>query len=244
LRGPRAEKEESADAGEAGRLPFIMGETERERKMSRIQVKQLVVGMVQTNCYIVYDEETKRAVIVDPGDRAEEINDALRELGVKPEAILLTHGHFDHIMAAASIKEEWGLAIYAGEKELEVLRDGEKNMMKTYYRKPLSLEPDVTLKDNEVFGAAGITWKMFETPGHTIGSCCYYAEDEKILFSGDTLFRASYGRVDFPTGNAMDMLASVKRLLTELPPDVMVYPGHMDVTTIDFEKKNNPLARY
>ena len=244
MRGPRAEKEESADAGEAGRLPFIMGETERERKMSRIQVKQLVVGMVQTNCYIVYDEETKRAVIVDPGDRAEEINDALRELGVKPEAILLTHGHFDHIMAGASIKEEWGLAIYAGEKELEVLRDGEKNMMKTYYRKPLSLEPDVTLKDNEVFGAAGITWKMFETPGHTIGSCCYYAEDEKILFSGDTLFRASYGRVDFPTGNAMDMLASVKRLLTELPPDVMVYPGHMDVTTIDFEKKNNPLARY
>lgn len=106
-----------------------MGETERERKMSRIQVKQLVVGMVQTNCYIVYDEDTKRAAIVDPGDRAEEINDAVRELGVKPEAILLTHGHFDHIMAAAPLKEEWGLSIYAGEKELEVLRDGEKNMM-------------------------------------------------------------------------------------------------------------------
>ena len=219
MRGPQAEKEESADAGEAGRLPFIMGETERKRKMSRIQVKQLVVGMVQTNCYIVYDEETKRAAIVDPGDRAEEINDAVRELGVKPEAILLTHGHFDHIMAAAPLKEEWGLTIYASEKELEVLRDGEKNMMMTYYRKPL-------------------------TPGHTIGSCCYYSEDEKILFSGDTLFRASYGRVDFPTGDAMAMLASVKRLLTALPSDVMVYPGHMDVTTIDFEKKNNPLARY
>ena len=127
MRGPQAEKEESADAGEAGRLPFIMGETERKRKMSRIQVKQLVVGMVQTNCYIVYDEETKRAAIVDPGDRAEEINDAVRELGVKPEAILLTHGHFDHIMAAAPLKEEWGLTIYASEKELEVLRDGEKN---------------------------------------------------------------------------------------------------------------------
>lgn len=211
--------------------------------MSEIRVKCLVVGMVQTNCYLVYDEETKRAVIVDPGDAAETIISGCRNLELKPEAILLTHGHFDHIMAAETLKKEWELKIYACEKELEVLRDGAKNMMMTYYRKSYSLEPDVTVKEGDTFEAAGFTWKVFETPGHTIGSCCYYLEKEEVLFSGDTLFHTSYGRVDFPTGSAMDMLASVKKLLA-LPENVIVYPGHMDETTIGYEKKYNPLARY
>lgn len=211
--------------------------------MGEIRVKGMVVGMVQTNCYLVYDEETKRAVIVDPGDGADVISSQCKNLGLKPEAILLTHGHFDHIMAASALKEEWGLKIYACEKELEVLRDGKKNMMMTYYRKSITLEPDVTVRDGETFEAAGAVWTVYETPGHTIGSCCYYLEKEAILFSGDTLFQTSYGRVDFPTGNAMDMLASVKKLLT-LPENVMVYPGHLGETTIGHEKKYNPLARY
>lgn len=211
--------------------------------MGEIRVKGMVVGMVQTNCYLVYDEETKRAVIVDPGDGADVISSQCKNLGLKPEAILLTHGHFDHIMAASALKEEWGLKIYACEKELEVLRDGKKNMMMTYYRKSITLEPDVTVRDGETFEAAGAVWTAYETPGHTIGSCCYYLEKEAILFSGDTLFQTSYGRVDFPTGNAMDMLASVKKLLT-LPENVMVYPGHLGETTIGHEKKYNPLARY
>lgn len=211
--------------------------------MSKMRVKSLIVGMVQTNCYLVYDEETKQTAIVDPGDGADIISSECKKLGLKPEAILLTHGHFDHIMAAAALREEWGLKIYACEKELEVLRDGSKNMMLTYYRKSYALEPDVMVRDGETFEVAGFTWKVIETPGHTIGSCCYYVEDEDVLFSGDTLFHQSYGRVDFPTGNAMEMLASVKKLLG-LPEDVMVYPGHMDATTIGFEKKYNPLARY
>ena len=104
--------------------------------------------------------------------------------------------------------------------------------------------PDVTLLDNEEFELIGFRWKMFVTPGHTIGSCCYYIADEDVLFSGDTLFAMSYGRVDLPTGNAMDMLASVKKLLTTLPEATMVYPGHNGPTTIAHEKKYNPLARY
>lgn len=212
--------------------------------MSNLRVKSLVVGMVETNCYVIYNEETKEAVIVDPGDEPKQISAKCREYGVKPVTILLTHGHFDHIMAADALKEEWGLKIYASKKEVEVLTDGNKNLMLKWYRKQYSLMPDVTLLDNEEFELIGFTWKMFVTPGHTIGSCCYYIADEDVLFSGDTLFAMSYGRVDFPTGNAMDMLASVKKLLTTLPEETMVYPGHNGPTTIAHEKKFNPLARY
>ena len=212
--------------------------------MSEIRVKSMEVGTVATNCYLVYDEETKRAVIVDPGDRADQIKMQCAELQIKPEAILLTHGHFDHIMAAPELKEEWNIPVYAAGKEVEVLADGSKNMMGVYYRKSFSLTPDVTVKDGEKLDLAGFTWTVLETPGHTIGSCCYYIEKEDILFSGDTLFHMSYGRVDFPTGSSQDMLDSVKRLLNTLPEQVMVYPGHMDGTTIGYEKKYNPLARF
>lgn len=211
--------------------------------MSNIRIKSLLVGMVQTNCYIIYHEETKEAAIVDPGDGAAMISRKCKEYGVTPVAVLLTHGHFDHMMAAEELREEWGLKIYASAKEMEVLTDGNKNLMTKWFRKPYSLIPDVTLQHAETFELAGFQWKMILTPGHTIGSCCYYIEDEEVLFAGDTLFQNSYGRIDLPTGNAMDMLASVKKLLT-LPEEVMVYPGHMDVTTIAHEKKYNPLARY
>ncbi len=212
--------------------------------MSKIRIKHLVVGMVQTNCYIIYNEEIKEAVIVDPGDSAKQISNKCAEYGVKPVAVLLTHGHFDHIMAAEPLRDEWGLKIYSSAKEVEVLKDGEKNLMFKWYRKPYSLEPDVTLVDGEAFELIGFQWKMLLTPGHTCGSCCYYIEEEEVLFSGDTLFQMSYGRIDFPTGSGRDMLASVKRLLTTLPEDTMVYPGHMDMTSIGHEKKYNPLARY
>lgn len=212
--------------------------------MSKMRVKTLVVGMVGTNCYLVYDEETKRAVILDPGDNADRISGECKKLGLNPEAILLTHGHFDHIMAAKALKERWNARIVAAEKEVEVLTDCDKNLVTNYYRTPFTLTPDVTVKEGEVFEAAGFSFRVLETPGHTIGSCCYYAESEEVLFSGDTLFQMSYGRVDFPTGSSGDMVRSVKRLLSSLPETVMVYPGHMDATSIGFEKKYNPLARY
>ena len=216
---------------------------EEKKNMSEIRIKGLVVGMVGTNCYLVYDNETKRAAVIDPGDSADKIANMAASLELKPEAILLTHGHFDHMMAAKDLKEAWNAPIYACEKEVEVLADSRKSLVTNYYREPYTLTPDVTVKEGDELSIAGFTWKVFETPGHTIGSCCYYLEKEAILFSGDTLFQTSYGRVDFPTGSAMDMLASVKKLLA-LPENVIVYPGHMGETTIAHEKKYNPLARY
>ena len=211
--------------------------------MGKMKLESMVLGPVQTNCYLVLNRESGELLIVDPADDALRIRERVAAMGGRPAAILLTHGHFDHIMAAEELKKEWGIKICACEKELEVLRDSKKNLMMDYYRKDYTLEPDLTVCDGETFEAAGVTWKVIETPGHTIGSCCYYIESEDLLFAGDTLFRTSYGRVDLPTGDAMSMLASVKKLLT-LPETVKVYPGHMGVTSIEYEKKHNPLARY
>ena len=211
--------------------------------MGKLELQQMVLGPVYTNCYFLKNKETGEALIVDPADSPNRIFQKVEDMGAKPVGILLTHGHFDHIMAAEELRKEWGIKICACEKELEVLRDSKKNLMMDYYRKDYTLEPDLTVCDGETFEAAGVTWKVIETPGHTIGSCCYYIESEDLLFAGDTLFRTSYGRVDLPTGDAMSMLASVKKLLT-LPETVKVYPGHMGVTSIEYEKKHNPLARY
>ena len=139
--------------------------------MGRLLVEGMIVGMVGTNCYLVYDDETKRAVVVDPGDNAPAIMQRAQARGVKPEAILLTHGHFDHVMAAEELRRAWNAPVYAAEKEKEILSDSAKNMMESFCGEPLSLDPDVTLQDNEEFEAAGMTFRMMETPGHTIGSC-------------------------------------------------------------------------
>ena len=117
--------------------------------MSEIRIKTLVVGMVGTNCYLVYDHETKRAAVIDPGDGAGQIANMAVSLGLKPEAILLTHGHFDHIMAAKELKETWNVPIYACEKEIDVLTDGQKSLVAGYFREPYTITPDVTVKEGD-----------------------------------------------------------------------------------------------
>ena len=207
-----------------------------------LEVKSLTLGAYQTNCYIIRDNASSRCCLIDPGYDADTVLDKLTELGLTVEAILLTHGHFDHMMAAKELKEAWHVPIYACEKEIEVLSDSRKSLVSSYYREPYTLTPDITVKEGDELSIAGFTWKVFETPGHTIGSCCYYIEKESVLFSGDTLFAGSYGRTDFPTGSGRQIAESVRRLLSTLPDDTMVYPGHMDTTTIGFEKKYNPLS--
>lgn len=209
-----------------------------------MEIKRLIVGMVQTNCYIVVNPEIKEAVIVDPGDEAARIEDALLKTGATAKAILLTHGHFDHVTAMEELKRDLGVQVYACENEQEVLADPGKNLSGQFNGGALHLKADVLLKDGETFEAAGYTFKMIHTPGHTEGSCCYYVESEKTLFSGDTLFEGSYGRIDFPTGSGREMIHSVADVLFDLPDDTNVYPGHEGYTTIADEKQYNPLAGY
>lgn len=218
--------------------------------MSHFVIEPCVVGMIGTNCYIVYRKEEKKkegeyapAAVIDPGDNAPYILNRCKELGVKPEAVLLTHGHFDHILAVEDVRRALNIPVYAGEKETALLSDADMNLSRTGGKKT-SLKADRWLKDGEVLELMGAKWKVMFTPGHTEGGVCYYIEEEQILFSGDTLFCQSVGRTDFPTGNSTELIRSVTGLLVSLPDETRVYPGHGEGTSIGYERKRNPLARY
>ena len=208
--------------------------------MGDIKVGRMVLGMVGTNCYFVYDEDTKEAVVIDPAKNG--LYSKLSENGIKVKAILLTHGHFDHIMGVHELTRESGAKLYALTAEDELCRNSYLNASEQIGR-PYTVEPDVLVDDGDEFTEAGIKFKVYATPGHTAGSCCYYIESKKWLFSGDTLFCGSIGRSDLPTGNGMHIMDSVQKLVDTFDRDVKVYPGHGEETTIGEEKEHNPFCR-
>lgn len=206
-----------------------------------IEIKMMVLGPVQTNCFFLINEDTKELLIIDPADHAQGIIEWINKEGLKPVAILLTHGHFDHIMAVEGLRREYGIPMYASKDEVEVLEKPQLNvstMMGAY----VSMKADVLFADGDVLELAGMKLKVISTPGHTIGSVCFYIEEEKMLISGDTLFEASVGRTDFPTGSSRQLIDSIKTRLFVLPEDVNVFPGHGEVTSIAYEKTHNPFV--
>lgn len=212
--------------------------------MSDLRIKTCTVGPVGTNCYIVYREELKRGVVVDPGDNGGYILNRCRELGVTPEAVVLTHGHFDHILAVDEVRRAFeAVTVYAGEREKKLLEDPGLNLT-AQFGSGAAVKADVFVKDGDVLELAGFQWKVLETPGHTAGSVCFLIEGEDVLISGDTLFAESLGRTDFPTGSSRQIVESIRKKLFVLPDDTMVYPGHGEPTTIGHEKINNPVAFY
>ena len=207
--------------------------------MSQIEIKSFLLGMVATNCYLIINKETGEALIVDPADDALRISNAIEQGKCKPVAILLTHGHFDHIMAANDLKKRYQLPIYAHVEEEDVLKQTSLNMC-SMIGQTYTTEADVYVRDGEHLKLAGLDIIVLHTPGHTKGSVCYYLPEEKTLMSGDTLFHCSIGRTDFPTGSTLGLLRSVQEKLFVLPDDVKVYPGHDSVTSIGYEKQYNP----
>ena len=205
--------------------------------MKRLDLQKCIVGSVFTNCYFLKNKETEEMLIVDPGDNADRIEQKVLEMQGRPVAILLTHGHFDHILAAEEIKKKYNIPIYACAKEEKTLQDPRINLT-AFHMSSYTLKADVYLKDLQVVELAGFSIQMIETPGHTLGSCCYYLKDEGVLFSGDTVFCGSVGRTDFPEGST----AAIVNSLEALPDDTEVYPGHDTSTTIGYEKRYNPFV--
>lgn len=201
-----------------------------------------VVGPVQTNCYFFGDEESGKCIVVDPGDDAAEILSYLEKKNWEPEAVLLTHGHFDHILAVKEIKERFEIPVYASEEERKILTDTNLNLSGQMMGAPVTLEADCWLQDGEIITLLGQEMRCIHTPGHTCGGMCFYFPKAGILFSGDTLFQESVGRTDFPTGSMSTLIRSIREKLFVLPPAVRVYPGHGLMTSIENEKQFNPFA--
>lgn len=208
--------------------------------MAEVRIGRTVLGMGGTNCYFTYKDDGK-AVVFDPGFEGKRLYDRLTEKGLTVCAIVLTHGHYDHILGVKELKEAAGCKVYAPEAEDALLRDERKNCSEDIGR-PCTIEADVLLQDGEEVDIEGIRFKVILTPGHTAGSACFYFEDEKFLIAGDTLFYGSVGRTDLPTGNMGDLVQSLKKKLMVLPEETVVYPGHGDETTIGDEKQYNPFC--
>lgn len=220
--------------------------------MEEIKIGRMVMGVCQTNCYFLYREGQEECVVADPADAGNDIYRALDKNGFRVAGILLTHGHFDHIWgldalrsAACSAGEAEGLAepvkAYACEAERVLLKDASLNVSRQAGR-ACTTYADVYVRDGQEFTLAGMTFRVIATPGHTEGSCCFYLPEAGILVAGDTLFRESVGRTDFPTGSMGALVRSIREKLFVLPDDTRVYPGHGESTTIGHEKKYNPFC--
>ena len=212
---------------------------EEEIMTEQTEVLRYIVGPVCTNCYLLVNHKTGELLVVDPGDQAQLIEKQIEKTGAKPVASLLTHGHLDHAGAAEELADKYQISIYAHEAERETLEDPGLNLCGMIGEHKV-YRADVFVKDEEVLNLAGFSIRVFFTPGHTIGGCCYYIADEKILFSGDTLFQESVGRTDFPRGSASDLIRAIREKLMPLPDDVTVYTGHDESTLIGYERMHNP----
>lgn len=207
-----------------------------------MRIKKFVQGPIGTNCYVVQNEETKECFVVDLALWQPSFLTFFQEEGLQAKAVLLTHGHFDHMMGVEKFIEKVPVPVYVMEEEKPLLCDARLNASSSMYGEGFVFSEAQGLRDGQTLSVAGFQVQVIHTPGHTVGGCCYYLPQEGVLFSGDTLFQASVGRTDLPTGSGSQIVRSVREKLFVLPEDTMVYPGHMEETTIGSEKKYNPFV--
>ncbi|MDD3185733.1 MAG: MBL fold metallo-hydrolase [Anaerostipes sp.] len=201
------------------------------------------LGQMQTNCYITANNQTKEAIIFDPGDDGARVISYLEKNELKLKAILVTHGHFDHIMAVPDLLEEYGnLPVYIQEEESDVISNPDLSLC-SMIGSNVKITPTNLVKDGDEISLIGCKMTCIHVPGHTKGGVCYYFKEQGWLISGDTLFQQSIGRTDFPTGDLNALLSGIREKLFVLPDETVVLSGHTPKTTIGFEKKSNPFLR-
>lgn len=209
-----------------------------------IDVRMFTVGPVQENCFIVRAQGATSALIVDPGDEAARLLEAVASLGIETvEAILITHTHFDHIGAVAPVARATGAPVYCPELETQVLANIMDYVPWPGFGPFESYEADHTVTGGDTLELAGLTIDVVFTPGHSPGHVTYAIRDQAALFSGDVLFEGSVGRVDLPGGDWPTLLSSIESLVETFDADTTVYPGHMGTTTLARERATNPFLR-
>ena len=205
-----------------------------------LMMMHFYTGPYMVNTYVVYDEEQKEAFIVDPGGKNPDMERFIASKGLDVKFIILTHGHGDHIGGVDVYREMYHAPMMAHFKEKELLASPEYNSTKYMFRQGISLTADKWLNDNDEIPFCGETLKIIHTPGHSPGGICILIESNKWLFSGDTLFRMSIGRTDFPLCSTADLFDSIRSKLFTLDPEIQVFPGHEGYTTIGQEIQYNP----
>ena len=203
------------------------------------KVTHINVGNLAENCWFLANEDTKEAVVIDPGAEPDRICAAAEKHGWKITAILLTHGHYDHIGSVNEVAAHFGCKIVGAAKEMPVFTDPALNCSQ-FVGGPIIVHPGILVSEGDKVTVGDMEFDVMETPGHTVGSICFIGKD--IIFSGDTLFQGSCGRTDLPTGDWDDIKKSLKRLAA-LPGDYQVYSGHGPATTLETERRTNPYMR-
>lgn len=208
-----------------------------------MNIETIIVGEFQVNCFLLWNQH-KKALVIDPGDEAERIADALDQHGLEVEAYLLTHAHMDHISALADLYDQRPapIALHEGDANWAFTP---VNSMPPFYGVPREPAEGIgrQLEDGQTWTDAGMSYRVISTPGHTPGCVCFYFEDSRTLISGDTLFAGSVGRTDFPYSDARAMQNSLLKLAA-LPDNTTVYAGHGPATEIGTEKRTNYLMRH
>lgn len=206
-------------------------------------IKVLSVGALETNCYLVWCPNTKEAIVIDPGDEGERILEVIREMEIKIKYIVNTHGHHDHIGANKELKEATGAPIVIHSQDAKMLTDPVHNLSKFLGSTTKEPAADQLVEDGDVISFGQINLKVLHTPGHTPGGMCLYSQEEKVCFTGDTIFNGSVGRTDLPGGSYATLIKSIYDKLLTLPSDVTIYPGHGPKSTISEEKAINPFLK-
>ncbi|HHY90081.1 MAG TPA: MBL fold metallo-hydrolase [Clostridiales bacterium] len=204
-----------------------------------MKYERIVTGFLETNGYVIYDENTLQAFIIDPGDEGEKFSNYIEQNQLKLMGILLTHPHYDHIGALPFLRKKYNCPLYIHQADLKILKDPYRNGTIQNSKSPISEQANILLKDGDKIQAEGISLEVIHTPGHTEGSVCFKVEGENMVFTGDTIFNVDLGRTDLPGGSPEAMKESIQNKVSKWPDEIMIYPGHGDPASMGFVRKYN-----